>query len=103
MYGCDRCVSTGCLSGSVTRVGQDLSGCVSLVCSANHDLRYLRVNTDVIWLTPDMLSDDFDIYSNVVWKIETEDMDNGGEGQKIMSMLENSTYLYNEYYLKNSV
>ena len=57
------------LCGSVTRVGQGLSGSVTLVCSVNKDA-YLRVVPDVVWLTPDMLSGEFDIYSNVVWKID---------------------------------
>lgn len=67
MYGYD--CHIGCLSGSVTRVGQGLSGSVTLVCSVNKDA-YLRVVPDVVWLTPDMLSGEFDIYSNVVWKID---------------------------------
>lgn len=94
MYGCD--CHIGCLSGSVTRVGKGLSGNVirlgstesynelsgsvtrvgtglrgyaSLVCSTNKDA-YLRVVPDVVWLTPDMLSGEFDIYSNVVWRID---------------------------------
>ena len=89
MYGCD--CHIGCLSGSITRagqelsgsvsrigdelcgsiirVGQELSGSVTLVCSVNKDA-YLRVVPDVVWLTPDMLSGEFDIYSNVVWKID---------------------------------
>ena len=57
------------LYGSITRVGQGLSGSVTLVCSVNKDA-YLRVVPDVVWLTPDMLSGEFDIYSNVVWKID---------------------------------
>lgn len=89
MYGCD--CHIGCLSGSVTRVGQELSGSVSrigtelcgsitrvgqglsgsvtLVCSVNKDA-YLRVVPDVVWLTPEMIGGEFDIYSNVVWKID---------------------------------
>lgn len=68
------------LSGSITRIGRELSGVVSrngdglrgsvsLVCSIGKDA-YLRVNPDVVWLTQDMLSGEFDIYSNVVWKID---------------------------------
>ena len=84
MYGCD--CHIGCLSGSVTRVGSEgnefmglsgsvtrvgdgLRGYASLVCSTNKDA-YLRVVPDVVWLTPDMLSGEFDIYSNVVWRID---------------------------------
>lgn len=32
-------------------------------------LPYLDVQPDYVWLTPDMFSGEFDIYSNVVWKI----------------------------------
>lgn len=70
----------GCLSGSVTRVGNELRGhisrignglrgCASLVCSINKDA-YLRVVPDIVWLTPDMLTGEFDIYSNVIWNID---------------------------------
>lgn len=84
MYGCD--CHIGCLSGSVTRVGGDgsesmglsgsvtrvdggLRGYASLVCSVNKDA-YLNVVPDVVWLTPDMLSGEFDIYSNMAWRID---------------------------------
>ena len=89
MYGCDcninclsgsvtrvgNCLSGSvtrvgnCLSGSVTRVGNCLSGNISLVCTTNRN-SYLRVSPDVVWLTPDMLSGEFEIYSNVVWRID---------------------------------
>lgn len=70
----------GCgLDGSVSRIGHGLTGCIdsvgegitgfiSLVCTVNRDA-YLRVSTDVLWLTPEMLSEHFDIYSNVNWNI----------------------------------
>ena len=84
MYGCDRHI--GCLSGSVTRVGSDgngfmglsgsvtrvgdgLRGYASLVCSVNKDA-YLRTSTDVVWLSPDMIAEVFEIYSNAAWRIE---------------------------------
>ena len=57
------------LSGSIFRVGGGLSGYVSMVCSTNRDA-YLSVSTDVLWLTPDMLGEEFDIYSNVNWRID---------------------------------
>lgn len=31
---------------------------------------YLRVSPNVVWLTPDMLSGEFNIRSNVAWKID---------------------------------
>lgn len=94
MYGCDH--SLGCLFASAWRADKELSVKASrydfseekdglevstwrvggglrvsagVVCSVNKDA-YLRVSTDVVWLTPDMLSEEFDIYSNVVWKID---------------------------------
>lgn len=93
MYGCD--CHIGCLTGKITRVGDGehhllsgvisrigggllggvaslsngLSGYVSMVCSVSKDA-YLEVSTDVLWLTPDMLGEEFDIYSNVSWKID---------------------------------
>lgn len=40
-----------------------------LVCSTGQGA-YLRVSPDYVWLTPDMLTGEFDIYSNVVWRID---------------------------------
>lgn len=39
-----------------------------IVCGKT--LSYLDVQPNYVWLTPDMLSGEFDIYSNVVWKID---------------------------------
>ena len=39
-----------------------------IVCSVGNS-SYLRVSTEVIWMTPDMLSAEFEIYSNVDWVI----------------------------------
>ena len=36
------------------------------ICSLNN---YLRVSTETLWLTPDMIAEQFDIYSNVSWEI----------------------------------
>ena len=41
----------------------------SIVCSVGGGT-YLRVSPDYVWLTPDMLSGEFDIFSNVSWKID---------------------------------
>ena len=57
------------LSGVVTRIGEGLSGCVSMVCSVEKPA-FLEVSTDVLWLTPDMLGEEFDIYSNATWRID---------------------------------
>lgn len=40
----------------------------SVICTINKS-SYLNVNPDYVWLTPDMLSGDFDIVSNVSWNI----------------------------------
>ena len=57
------------LNGSIDRIGEGLSGYVSLVCTVNRD-SYLNISTNALWLTPEMLSEEFEIYSNVNWKIE---------------------------------
>lgn len=57
------------LTGEVRKVGGELTGYISLVCTTNRDA-YLNVSTDVLWLTPDMLGEEFDIYSNVNWSID---------------------------------
>lgn len=92
MYRCDYNVK--CISGSVTRIdniedklvgnisriekplkgdisccNKELSGYIGIVCSVS-DMSYLRVTPDIIWLTPDMISGEFNIYSNAVWKID---------------------------------
>ena len=70
----------GCLSGSLTRIGNGLTGEVkrlgnglkgymSVVCTSNRDA-YLVISKDTLWLTPDMIAENFDIYSNVNWKID---------------------------------
>lgn len=57
------------LRGSLTRKGEMLTGYVSVVCTSNRDA-YLVVTKNTLWLTPDMIAEQFDIYSNVNWKIE---------------------------------
>lgn len=54
---------------SVMDVTPKLNVSGNLVCSVSGKI-YLRVVPNVVWLTPDMLSGEFDIYSNVVWKID---------------------------------
>ena len=39
------------------------------VCS-NTQRGYLNVAPNIVWLTPDTISGEFDIYSNVVWRID---------------------------------
>ena len=66
---CSASVLNTPLKVSVMDVTPKLKVSGHLVCSVNKDA-YLRVSTDVLLLTPDMLSEEFDIYSNVVWKID---------------------------------
>ena len=54
---------------NVDRIGDGLKVTCGIVCDINKD-SYLETSTDVLWLTCDMLGEEFDIYSNVVWKIE---------------------------------
>lgn len=52
------------------RVGKGLNVTARLVCTANRDA-YLNVSPNVLWLSPDMFdSAEFEIISNVVWKVE---------------------------------
>lgn len=53
---------------SCIAIGQPLKVSCFRVCTINSDA-YLRVSTDTLWLTPDMIAEQFDIYSNVVWNI----------------------------------
>ena len=57
------------LNLSAKRIGKSLNVICSLVCSVSKDF-YLDVSPNVVWLTPDMISGEFDIYSNVIWKID---------------------------------
>lgn len=53
---------------SVYPIGKPLKVECFRVCSINTDA-YLRTSTDVVWLTPDMIAEQFEIYSNVIWNI----------------------------------
>lgn len=75
------CLASGPLSASSSRCGEELvvrtkktsSGLhvsVSPVCTVGKDY-YLNVAPDVLWITPDMVSDAwFEIQSNVDWLID---------------------------------
>lgn len=41
----------------------------SVICTINSS-SYLNVSTDTLWLTPDMIAEEFEIYSNVKWIID---------------------------------
>lgn len=81
----------GGLTGEVRKVGGELTGYISLVCSVSKDA-YLNVSTDVLWLTPDMLGEEFDIYSNVNWKIDVKPSE---DDKDIISMLLNELMIGN--------
>jgi hypothetical protein len=50
-------------------IGAELKVRCNIVCGTNNNY-YLNVTPNTVWLTPDMLSGEFDIYSNVVWRID---------------------------------
>ena len=65
-----RCFKVGeSANVSAFPIGQPLEVSCFRVCSINSDA-YLKVSTDTLWLTPDMIAEQFDIYSNVKWVIE---------------------------------
>lgn len=57
------------ITAKVTDTAEHLQVCCSLVCGINTTDKYLNVAPTVVWLTPDMLSGEFNIYSNVEWVI----------------------------------
>ena len=56
------------LSASANRLGDKLRITCSLVCTVEKNF-YLDVIPDYVWLSPDMLSGEFDIISNTRWEI----------------------------------
>lgn len=64
-------VSVHYLNDAIT-VNAYMIGRLIIICQivCGKTLPYLDVQPDYVWLTPDMLSGEFDIYSNVVWKID---------------------------------
>lgn len=80
MHRCCNQLKKGCLSVKVTQIktpieckvadaAEHLQVCCSLVCGVNTTDKYLNVAPTMVWLTPDMLSGEFNIYSNVNWNI----------------------------------
>lgn len=53
----------------VADAAEHLQVCCSLVCGVNTTDKYLNVAPTAVWLTPDMLSGEFNIYSNTDWVI----------------------------------
>lgn len=78
MYRCsgyiDECISVSCqeignIDISCRCLDEKINVSCSIVCSINTD-SFLRVNPDILWLTPDILaSSEFNIISNVNWAI----------------------------------
>lgn len=72
--GCIPITSSRCLDLPISvladAINEDIKVRCRVVCSSNHPSAYLQVSTDTLWLTPDMLSEEFDIYSNVSWRID---------------------------------
>lgn len=73
-FGMGRPIEVSCLELSENAVpqcymiGQQIEVTLFKICSINK-LPYLRVDPDYVWLTPDMLSGEFDIISNARWEI----------------------------------
>lgn len=55
-------------TASANRLGDKLRITCSLVCTVEKNF-YLDVVPDYVWLSPDMLSGEFDIISNTRWEI----------------------------------
>lgn len=66
---CSASVLNPPLNISVMDITPKLKVSGHLVCSVGGG-SYLRVVPNTVWLTPDILSGEFDIYSNVVWRID---------------------------------
>ena len=56
------------LSASAYRLGEKLKVTCSIVCTVEKNF-YLDVVPNYVWLSPDMLSGEFDIISNTRWEI----------------------------------
>ena len=65
---------TACRAGAqvsvaASRIGSGLRVTAGIVCTVNRDA-YLRIAPDVVWLDSSTVGGEFEIYSNVVWRIE---------------------------------
>lgn len=79
-------------------LGEHLNVSCSLVCSIPN-IRYLYAVPDVVWLSPDDLAGaEFDIYSNVVWKIDVVDVE---PEEPALLYLNNETMITNDTFFKN--
>lgn len=57
------------LIASIEPIRSKIQVSYSIRCSYIDD-KYLYVTPNIVWLTPDTVSGEFDIFSNVVWKID---------------------------------
>lgn len=73
------------------RIGNGLKVTCGILCGVNKG-SYLETSTDVLWLTSDMLGEEFDIYSNVNWKIDAKPSE---DDKDIISMLLNELMIGN--------
>ena len=65
---------------------------VNVLCSVTNK-KYLQVTPNIIWLSPDTIGGEFDIYSNVVWRIDIEPSE---DDRGIVSMLFNQMMIGND-------
>lgn len=63
------CRAGAALSVGASRIGSGLRVTAGIVCTVNRDA-YLRVVPDVVWLDSSTVGGEFEVYSNVVWRIE---------------------------------
>lgn len=82
---CSTTVLNPSINVNVMDVTPKLKVSSHLVCSVGGG-SYLRVSPNIVWLTPDMIGGEFDIYSNVVWKIDIQQNEDDND---IVSMLFN--------------
>lgn len=61
-------VSNEHISANANIVGEGIKATCSLICTVG-DNKYVFVSPDYVWLTPEMLSGEFDIMSNTDWII----------------------------------
>lgn len=76
----------------VSPVSPKLKVHFNILCSITNE-KYLQVTPNIVWLSPDMIGGYFDIYSNVVWRIDIEP---SVDDKDVVSMLFNQTMISND-------
>lgn len=84
------------LSAFAKRIGCGLIASAGLVCTSK-DYSYLYVIPDYVWLTPDTIAGEFDIYSNVSWVINLPPIDDD-----VITMVYNGMMITNSTMIKDA-